>query len=194
MVGLEKCIYTVQWNGRSSRAQTMKQISCAQSKNNFNNAKTDPTGRLYVGTYNKRICNRKDPFDSALYSYDKHQGLQEQVSGLKVSNGLAWCENTVYHIESCFYNIRQFDWNSRTGELCRHQIIMKTEIHSNCIHSIENSLIYFIFCLFPANPRVVYKFDDVHGNVLPIGMAINNEGHLYCAKYRQGRIDVICPK
>lgn len=126
MVGMDKCVYIVKWNGYSPDAYQIKKLFCIPSNNTFlDSAKCDPTGRIYFGQYNINICDPEQPFSSAVYSYDKYQGLQKRVSGLKVPNGLAWSieGNYFYHIDTCFYNIRKFRWNSRSGELCKHRAL-----------------------------------------------------------------------
>lgn len=131
MVGSYLSVYIVKWDGHSSKAYRIEKLFSIQGNNvGFTNAKCDPTGRLYFGEVNVNVCDPDQPFSSALYSYDKYEGLQERVSGLKASNGLAWSVkgNYVYHIETCFYNIRQFRWNPHTGELCKQQIFWKQKL------------------------------------------------------------------
>lgn len=56
-----------------------------------------------------------------------------------------------------------------------------------------NNFFYIIFIQI-ADKRVAYRFKDLRGSQRVIGMTVDNNGTLYCAKYRQGHIDVIDPK
>lgn len=123
MVGWEHCLYVIEWDGFSSEAYKVEKLFCLEKKFEYHGlggVKCDPTGRLYVGTRNARFCDPKQPFDCALYSYDKHRGLQKVATGFKVSDGMAWSPNgnCLYHIDDCTFDIKQYKWNSHTGELC----------------------------------------------------------------------------
>lgn len=138
MIGLDHCAYTLKWDGRSSEAYRMEKVFCIEKEfanHGLGISKCDPTGRLYTGTYNTRFCDPEQPFDCALYSYDTHQGVQKRVSGLKVSNGMAWPNkgNYFYHIDSCFMSIREFRWDRRTGELCKYPNMMNVEVKAKSI-------------------------------------------------------------
>lgn len=124
MVGLDRSVYIVKWDGCSCEAYKIKKLFCIQNEfddHGIDTAKCDPTGRLYVGTYNFNICDKEEPFNRGLYSYDRYQGLQKRISGLKVPDGMAWSvkENYFYFIDACSFNIRRFRWNSKTGKLCK---------------------------------------------------------------------------
>lgn len=122
-VGLGHCCCVVKWNGCSPYAYKLKEIFCVEQQPNFENhgfslARPDPTGRLYAGTFKSTLCDTSFPSDCSLYSYDKYRGVQQQVSGLKLSAGLAWNtkKRCTYHIGSCL-DLRKFSWNPHTGAL-----------------------------------------------------------------------------
>lgn len=123
LVGLGPCAYIINWNGYSSEAYKTETVACVEKEfgnHAINFAKNDPTGRVYFGTSTNTSCDPSKPFNCALYSLDECQGLRKRVSGLKVSDGMAWSleGNYFYHIESCFYNIREFYWDPHSGVLC----------------------------------------------------------------------------
>lgn len=123
LVGLNICVYVVEWNGCSAEAHKVKKIFCGEKVKNrlLSEAKCDPTGRLYVGTYNPRICDPKQPFNNVIYSYDKHRGLQEAATGYKTVVGLAWSvtENCFFSTDACTQSIKRYTWNPKSGELCK---------------------------------------------------------------------------
>ncbi|MGE5251956.1 MAG: SMP-30/gluconolactonase/LRE family protein [Bacteroidota bacterium] len=82
--------------------------------NRFNDGKCDPAGRLLAGTMDTR--ERED--SGALYSLDPH-GLTRLLSGVRISNGLAWSPDaaTLYHIDTPTRQIRAFDYDLGTGQI-----------------------------------------------------------------------------
>lgn len=102
----------------------MKDIFCVDQQPGFENhsisvARTDPTGRIYAGTFKPTICDLASPADCSLYSYDRYRGVQQHIQGLKLSAGMAWNKKKrcLYHIGACLKNVRKFSWNPHTGAL-----------------------------------------------------------------------------
>ena len=91
--------------------------------NRFNDAKADPTGRFYGGTMRLEECG--NIFESAEGSFYKGGGGGEKIEKLKsdigVSNGLAWDRKAkkFYYIDTCQFNIKQFDYEEKTGKICK---------------------------------------------------------------------------
>lgn len=125
LVGLNMCVYVVEWNGCSAEAYKVKKICCGEKIKNslFSVAKCDPTGRLYLGTFNTRICDPKQPFNNVIYSYDKYRGLQEAATGYKTVVGSAWSvtENFFFSMDACTQSIKRYTWNPKSGELGKEQ-------------------------------------------------------------------------
>lgn len=122
--GLDQTVYVIEWDGCSSEAYRVEKLFSLEKNlkyQSISQAKTDPTGRLYIGTFSTRLCDPKQPSNSAFYSYKRNEGLQEVACGFKVSDGLAWSPNGNYFycIDSCTFDIKEFKWDPRTGRLCK---------------------------------------------------------------------------
>lgn len=69
---------------------------------------------------------REDPpgqFDmgkGSMYRLDR-RGIVKMCDGLGISNGLAWDlkEKAFYYIDSLEQNIRRYDYDVDTGEICK---------------------------------------------------------------------------
>lgn len=59
------------------------------------------------------------PNAGSLFRVDGNK-IQKLDSGIGISNGLAWDlkEKAFYYTDSLEYNIRRYDYNVETGEIC----------------------------------------------------------------------------
>lgn len=78
----------------------------------FNDGKTDPQGRFWVGT----IWEPRDGPHAALYRFDIN-GLERAAEGVTVSNGLAWSPDgaTMYWADTPAHTVYALDFNSARG-------------------------------------------------------------------------------
>lgn len=65
-----------------------------------------------------------DLFDVAagtFYKYIKGVGVYELIHNIYVSNGMAWNEeeNIFYYIDSCKFDVKAYDYNPSTGDICK---------------------------------------------------------------------------
>ncbi|MEO8536609.1 MAG: SMP-30/gluconolactonase/LRE family protein [Betaproteobacteria bacterium] len=76
----------------------------------FNDGRCDPQGRFVVGTMNEK----RDANDAVLYRLDDRFALDAIVSGVTISNGLAWSPDaaTMYHADTPAQTIRAFDYTA----------------------------------------------------------------------------------
>lgn len=122
MVGCERQVNLVEWNGISENCKVKKALSKVEdnlSENRFNDAKCDPWGRLFGGTmrHTGDIYKYREGF---LYKYNK--GAMEVVfSDIGISNGLTWDKDRklFYFIDSLKYNCLVYDYNSVTGTVIK---------------------------------------------------------------------------
>lgn len=121
-VGLVKKVGIAQWDGVSPKATIQRiafEVEQDKATNRWNAAKADPTGRFYGGTMHadKGI----EIATGALYKYTKTDGPVEVVKDVKISNGLAWNQQTnkVYYVDSGKFNVKEYDWDPSTGVLCK---------------------------------------------------------------------------
>ncbi len=83
--------------------------------NRFNDGKCGPDGRFLAGT----MDNREIEASGALYSYAPNGTLKPLVSGVRISNGLAWSHDhkTLYYIDTPTFNVMAYDYDLASGEI-----------------------------------------------------------------------------
>lgn len=115
------------WDGKSSKAELIRIAGEVEKEdiyktNRFNDAKSDPTGRFYGGTMRLEECgNIFEKRLGSLYKHSKENGFEKIRENIGVSNGLAWNEknNKMYYIDSCDMDVKEFDYDSKTGDICK---------------------------------------------------------------------------
>ncbi|WP_163566684.1 SMP-30/gluconolactonase/LRE family protein [Fodinicola feengrottensis] len=101
------------------------------TKVRMNDAGCDPAGRLYAGSlaYDDREGL------GCLYRLDQDGGCHELVTGLGISNGLAWSPDhrTMYHVDSAARVIYAREYDETTGSLGgRRQSFIPTPTTTRC--------------------------------------------------------------
>jgi sugar lactone lactonase YvrE len=83
--------------------------------NRFNDGKCDPTGRFLAGT----MDNAEKEASGALYSYSPDGRLKTLLTGIRISNGLAWSpdQRIIYHIDTPTREVTAFDYDLATGSV-----------------------------------------------------------------------------
>ena len=83
--------------------------------NRFNDGKCDPAGRFLAGT----MDNAEKASSGCLYSYSPTGKLKTLLTGLRISNGLAWSpdQRVFYHIDTPSRQVTAFDYDGKTGEI-----------------------------------------------------------------------------
>ena len=83
--------------------------------NRFNDGKCDPAGRFWAGTM---------PYDGsvptgALYCLDTDRSVTKKVTGIRVSNGIAWSADskTMYYVDSMSHGVDAFDYDLDTTHI-----------------------------------------------------------------------------
>ena len=96
------------------------------STNRLNDGKVSPEGRFWAGTMDER--REKEPIGS-LYRLDVDHRFARMVSGLKVSNGLAWSPDgrTMYHSDSRGGAIYRYTYDSESGAIGPREIFVTME-------------------------------------------------------------------
>lgn len=139
-VGLGRRTSVVQWDGKSPKATFVRDVFEVEQdpkyKNNrINDAKADPSGRLYAGTMRLEECGDLfDAFNGSLYKYAPSEQVVKLRDNVRVSNGIAWNEqrNKFYFIDSCDMDVKEFDWDRSTGDLSNyHSEMIRTNALGN---------------------------------------------------------------
>lgn len=128
MVGIDKTVAIVKWDGTSSKATIVKrrlfELDCEISDVIINDVKTDERGTFYGGT---RVLVKSQPCADgskpigAFYNYGSDEGVRKLFGNVTFSNGLTWVPQTkkFYYIDSCTYEIKEFNYDTKTGNLCK---------------------------------------------------------------------------
>jgi sugar lactone lactonase YvrE len=84
-------------------------------RNRFNDGKCDPAGRFWAGSMN---MDENAP-SASLYALDCHLACRRMLSGVTVSNGLAWSADgkTMFYADSPTRCVRRFDFDMECGEI-----------------------------------------------------------------------------
>ena len=92
------------------------------TSNRFNDGKVGPDGRFWVGSMDDRP--EKEPI-AGLYRIDHDGTSTTMLTGLLVSNGLAWSPDgrTMYHSDSRHRFLQAFDYNLADGSLSNQREI-----------------------------------------------------------------------
>jgi sugar lactone lactonase YvrE len=86
----------------------------------INDGKCDPAGRFWFGT---APLFDKAP-EGSLFCLNTDGSCSRKLTGVKVSNGLAWTKDgkTMYYIDTPLRRIDAFDFNMETGDLSNRRI------------------------------------------------------------------------
>ncbi|MCI4645870.1 MAG: SMP-30/gluconolactonase/LRE family protein [Hyphomonadaceae bacterium] len=85
----------------------------------FNDGRTGPDGRFWVGTMVEDAEAAGGTDKGALYSLDKDGGLRQHFSGIHISNGLCWSPDAtrLYHADSPKLRVKAYPFDAASGVL-----------------------------------------------------------------------------
>jgi len=91
--------------------------------NRFNDGKCDPAGRFWAGTM---PLSGSGP-QGSLYLVGKEGSLHRMVTGVTISNGLAWSldRKRMYYIDTPTFEVACFDYDDATGSIDRRRTAFK---------------------------------------------------------------------
>ena len=94
----------------------------------MNDGAVDSRGRFWAGTMH--IDNRRG--EGALYCLDESGAAQVMLSGVTISNGIAWSldETTMYYVDTPTQGIDAFDFDVETGAITDRRRIVKIDPES----------------------------------------------------------------
>jgi sugar lactone lactonase YvrE len=89
----------------------------------MNDGDCDPDGRFYCGS----MAYDETPGAGSLYRLDPDGGVTVVVSGVTISNGLAWSPDggTVYYIDTPTQRVDAFDYDPSAGELTGRRTVLR---------------------------------------------------------------------
>lgn len=130
-VGIRRRVGVIQWDGKSLKAKLLRvafevEQSEERSDRVLNDGKADPSGRLYAGTMNSVATVRT--FDAlfglrppcSFYKFEANGKIEKLIDNMQLSNGMAWNvkTNKFYLVDSCLFDVKEFDYDPATGDLC----------------------------------------------------------------------------
>ncbi|XP_063241866.1 regucalcin-like isoform X1 [Bacillus rossius redtenbacheri] len=132
VITLERNIAVLTWDGNSPKPEKLEIISSVEKletkcpTTNFNDGKADPVGRLWAGTLEKGGYSHKTiPEQCALYNFSKDGTPTLKVSGITLSNGMAWSSDkkTMYYTDTPTFKIFAFDYDAPTGNITNRRVV-----------------------------------------------------------------------
>lgn len=92
--------------------------------NRFNDGKCGPDGRFLAGT----MDNSEKEASGALYSYSPDGSLKTLITGVRISNGLAWSPDhqTLYYIDTPTFKVMAYDYDLVSGEIGHPRVAVST--------------------------------------------------------------------
>lgn len=92
----------------------------------FNDGKCGPDGRFVAGSISH---NGREPV-AGLYSLSPGGSVKTLLTGLRISNGLAWSMDggTFYHIDTPTRKIMAYDYDLVTGEIANPRLVVEIPI------------------------------------------------------------------
>lgn len=126
VVSLGREIARIFWNNDDIRIiEKLAEVEKSEEfhYNRFNDGKCDSSGRLWAGTINtKSESPLVFPPRGTLYSLDKNKKIGEHLTGLRISNGLAFDEKRgkMFFIDSSKRTIDQYDIDVSGGKICKY--------------------------------------------------------------------------
>lgn len=90
--------------------------------NRFNDGKCDPAGRFWAGTMAFALTAGA----GSLYRLDPDFTVHQMLSGVTISNGLAWSadQKTMYYIDSIPGTVSAFDYDVATGDVHDRRVVI----------------------------------------------------------------------
>jgi len=95
----------------------------APAHHRFNDGRADPQGRFWVGSMNEN----RDAATAVLYCLDTDHALTPMISGITISNGLAWSPDsrTMYHADTATRTINAWAFDPATGDISNQRVFAR---------------------------------------------------------------------
>ncbi|KAK8395054.1 hypothetical protein O3P69_006068 [Scylla paramamosain] len=132
VVGLGNTLSVVRWAESDPDDHTAKAtIIHATNDYQFNDAKCDPQGRLWIGTMSK-LDDQLDPINPKscfLYKYDNQLDLTTWAKDATLSNGMAWSSDKkhFYFADSFDRCVYHFDYDDAEGTVSGQRVLLDFE-------------------------------------------------------------------
>lgn len=95
-----------------------------QSRNRFNDGKTDRQGRFWAGTMDDQLSDRT----GALYRLDPDLSVHRMETGIGISNALCWSpdDTKFYFADTLVQEIWAYDYDAASGDIASRSVFATT--------------------------------------------------------------------
>lgn len=120
-IGLGHTVKIVHWSGTTEIATVVGSVFSVESgtTSQMDRGFADPKGRLYAGTFNKTLCGGSPTYGFYRYSHKKKH-VKKFFGNVHTTTGITLDRHAkkLYHLDGC-HAIVGFDWDPKTGNLCK---------------------------------------------------------------------------
>ncbi|CAG7728487.1 unnamed protein product [Allacma fusca] len=127
VVGYHREIVVLEWDGESAEYTSLKTIASIEEKfpgTRFNDAKCDPQGRMWVGTFGQTEAGELVDGKGVLFSLELNGTLTQHLDKINLANGLAWSKDSTkfYFVDSTAHAVYVFDFDGVNGTLRNQRV------------------------------------------------------------------------
>ncbi len=163
----------------------------------FNDGKTDPAGRAYMGTMGLQGQKKH----GKLYRVDRDLTVTKVIDEVTTSNGLSWDEKlgVMYYIDTPTRKIHALDWCAEAGEITNRRVAFEMPEGTgypdgHCFDAAGNLWVAMwsgnaVLCVDPKAGRVIEKIDVAAQNVTSCCFGGEKLDQLYITSARIGTSD-----
>ena len=149
----------------SGRVERVADPEDGNGDTRFNDGKCDPAGRFWAGT----MSYSRTRGSANLWCLDTDYTVSKRVSGVTVSNGIAWSldEKKMYYIDSSEFAVVVFDYEKGNGEITnpRPAVVVPQEIGKPDGMCIDEEGMLWIALFYGG---VVSRWDPDKGELLEV--------------------------
>lgn len=132
IIGLGRTLSHYDWD--TKKTTVLHEVDKG-TRNRFNDAKCDPTGRLWAGTMGFILPDEaelKVEETGYLFTLESDGSLKKHLDDIHISNGLAWTRDrkTMYYIDSIPRKVFAFDYDAETGNIRNQRVAVDFAVKS----------------------------------------------------------------
>lgn len=119
-VGIGTDTLLVKWNGKSTKASVVDSLfSVNDAPYQLDTGIADKHGRFYGGVFNG---NCSSSASRSFYRWTKNEGVVRLFGQLESTTGIVINEdeNKLYQMDTCQLIISEFDYEPKTGDICKN--------------------------------------------------------------------------
>jgi sugar lactone lactonase YvrE len=111
---------------RTGQIQMIAAVEPDKPDNRFNDGKCDPAGRFWAGTM--ALDGRSGA--GSLYCFGPDLQVRQMISGVTVSNGLAWSldHRLMYYIDTATQTVVAYDYDLDSGAIANRRVAIQVPV------------------------------------------------------------------